>query len=162
MHAKQMILYIIDVMYKLYTIITLTNNRLKRQKVAQYITITEYAGGFAMKRLEIEAELLKLGAPAGRCGYAQMVSALEFIMQHEEIVSTTNSLYPYVAEQLNTRPPRVERNIREEINAIWSHGNQARLNELFVNRTPYPPGSKEFLYTLARRLKHEHCAKVRA
>ena len=66
MHAKQMILYIIDVMCKLYTIITLTNNRLKRQKVAQYITITEYAGGLAMKRLEIEAELLKLGAPAGR------------------------------------------------------------------------------------------------
>lgn len=33
-----------------------------------------------MKRLDIESELLELGAPAGRQGYIQMVTALEFIM----------------------------------------------------------------------------------
>ena len=102
-----------------------------------------------MKRLDIESELLELGAPAGRQGYIQMVTALEFIM-----CAATN-LYPYVAERLNTVPPRVERNIREEIYAIWSRGNQDRLNELFVNREKCPPGSKEFLYTLAHRLRHE-------
>lgn len=87
-----------------------------------------------MKRLDIESELLELGAPAGRQGYIQMVTALEFIMQHDDVMCAAANLYPYVAERLNTVPPRVERNIREEIYAIWSRGNQDRLNELFVNR----------------------------
>lgn len=108
-----------------------------------------------MKRLDIESELLELGAPAGRQGYIQMVTALEFIMQHDDVMCATANLYPYVAERLNTVPPRVERYIREEIYAIWSRGNQDRLNELFVNREKCPPGSKEFLYTLAHRLRHE-------
>lgn len=107
-----------------------------------------------MKRMDIEEELLELGAPAGRCGYAQMVAALEFIMQQENVICASGSLYPHVAALLNTRAPRVERNIREEISAIWARGNQRRLDELFVNRSKYPPGSKEFLYTLARRLHH--------
>lgn len=108
-----------------------------------------------MKRLDIESELLELGAPAGRQGYIQMVTAPEFIMQHDDVMCAAANLYPYVAERLNTVPPRVERNIREEIYAIWSRGNQDRLNELFVNREKCPPGSKEFLYTLAHRLRHE-------
>ncbi len=108
-----------------------------------------------MKRSEIEVKLMELGAPAGRQGYRQMVHALDFIMQQEEVVNITNDLYPRVAESLNTKPLRVERNIREEISAIWHRGNQSRLDELFVNRTPYPPGAKEFLYTLARRLNQE-------
>ena len=70
-----------------------------------------------MKRLDIESELLELGAPAGRQGYIQMVTALEFIMQHDDVMCATANLYPYVAERLNTVPPRVERNIREEIYA---------------------------------------------
>lgn len=82
-----------------------------------------------MKRLDIESELLELGAPAGRQGYIQMVTALEFIMQHDDVMCAAANLYPYVAERLNTVPPRVERNIREEIYAIWSRGNQDRLNE---------------------------------
>lgn len=108
-----------------------------------------------MKRWNIEQKLLELGAPAGRHGYEQMVTALELIMQQEGVMSVSGCLYPQIAQLLNTRAVRVERNIREEINAIWVRGNQKRLNELFVNRTPYPPGSKEFLYTLARRLTHE-------
>ena len=91
-----------------------------------------------MKRLDIESELLELGAPAGRQGYIQMVTALEFIMQHDDVMCAAANLYPYVAERLNTVPPRVERNIREEIYAIWSRGNQDRLNELFVNREKCP------------------------
>ena len=110
-----------------------------------------------MKHTEIERELIRLGAPASRLGYRQMVHALEFILQQrEEILHTTSDLYPRVAEKLRTHPLRVERNIREEIAAIWTRGNQTRLDELFVNRTPYPPGAKEFLYTLARRFQQEH------
>lgn len=113
-----------------------------------------------MRRSDIESELLKLGAPAGRRGYNQMVTALEFIMQHDDVMCATNNLYPYVAQQLNTAPPRVERNIREEISAIWLRGNQKRLDELFVNRNECPPGSKEFLYTLAHRLRHESISEL--
>lgn len=113
-----------------------------------------------MRRSDIESELLKLGAPAGRRGYTQMVTALEFIMQHEDVMCATNNLYPYVAERLNTASPRVERNIREEISAIWLRGNQKRLDELFVNRNEFPPGSKEFLYTLAHRLRHEKVSEL--
>ena len=55
-----------------------------------------------MKRLDIESELLELGAPAGRQGYIQMVTALEFIMQHDDVMCAAANLYPYVAERLNT------------------------------------------------------------
>ena len=53
-----------------------------------------------MKRLDIESELLELGAPAGRQGYIQMVTALEFIMQHDDVMCAATNLYPYVAERL--------------------------------------------------------------
>ena len=43
--------------------------------------------------------------------------------------------------------------MREEIKAIWNFGNQKRLDQLFFNRGKYPPGNKEFLYTIARYLQ---------
>lgn len=106
-----------------------------------------------MKR-KIEWEMLHLGAPTGRLGYGQMICALEMIMFKEQVLSTTKDLYPMVAEKCNTKPARIERNVREEIKAIWDYGNQKRLDELFINRGKYPPGNKEFLYTLARHLEH--------
>lgn len=105
-----------------------------------------------MKR-NIERELLTLGAPTGRLGYAQMACALELIMQSPQVTSTTRVLYPKVAEHCDTKPARIERNVREEIKAIWDYGNQKRLDEMFYNRGKYPPGNKEFLYTLARHLE---------
>ena len=104
-------------------------------------------------RKAIERELLRLGAPTGRLGYVQMATALELIMFDEQVTSTTQVLYPQVARRCNTKPARIERNIREEIKAIWDFGNQTRLNELFAARGVYPPGNKEFLYTLARQLE---------
>lgn len=115
-----------------------------------------------MKRVYIESQLLDLGAPAGRSGYIMMATALEFILKNSDVMSAVNNLYPYVAARHNTAPPRVERNIREEINAIWQHGNQNRLDQLFVCREDSPPGSKEFLYTLAIRLRHESELLARA
>ena len=104
-------------------------------------------------RLKIDQELLKLGAPTGRLGYVQMAIALELIMQEEQVTSTTRVLYPKVAERCGTKPARIERNVREEIKAIWNFGNQKRLDQLFINRGKYPPGNKEFLYTVARYLQ---------
>lgn len=101
----------------------------------------------------IERELLYLGAPTGRLGYVQMACALELILQDDQVTSTTRVLYPKVAERCHTKPARIERNVREEIKAIWTYGNQDRLNRLFINRGKYPPGNKEFLYTMARNLQ---------
>lgn len=102
----------------------------------------------------IERELLQLGAPTGRLGYDQMVCMIALIMEDTHVVSTTRVLYPKVAEQCDTKSARIERNVREEIKAIWNYGNQERLDQLFINRGKYPPGNKEFLYTLARHLQH--------
>lgn len=102
----------------------------------------------------IEQELLDLGAPTGRLGYDQMTWALLFLVQENHVTSTTRVLYPRVAEQCNSKPARIERNVREEIKAIWTYGNQRRLDQLFINRGKFPPGNKEFLYTLARHLQH--------
>lgn len=104
-------------------------------------------------REKIERELLLLGAPTGRLGFVQMACALELIMQDEQVTSTTRVLYPKVAERYLTKAARIERNVREEIKAIWQYGNQKRLDVLFCNRGPYPPGNKKFLYTLARHLQ---------
>jgi len=106
-------------------------------------------------RRKIEKELLLLGAPTGRVGFVQMACALELIMLEDQVISTTRDLYPMVAEKCSTKAARIERNVREEIKAIWQYGNQSRLNELFYNREPYPPGNKEFLYTLARHLQQD-------
>ena len=107
-----------------------------------------------MVRSRIEQELLNLGAPTGRLGYVQMACALEHLMDDDQVTSTTRVLYPKVAEQCRTKPARIERNLREEIKAIWTYGNQKRLDQLFINRGKYPPGNKEFLYTVARNLQH--------
>lgn len=76
-----------------------------------------------MKR-NIEKELLNLGAPTGRLGYAQLACALELIMQSPQVTSTTRVLYPKVAEFCDTKPARIERNVREEIKAIWDFGTR--------------------------------------
>ena len=81
-------------------------------------------------RSKIDQELLRLGAPTGRLGYVQMAMTLELIMQEEQVTSTTRVLYPKVAERCNTKPARIERNVREEIKAIWNFGNQKRLDQL--------------------------------
>ncbi len=107
-------------------------------------------------RSKIKRELLRLGAPTGRLGYVQMAMILELIVQEEQVKSTTRVLYPMVAERCNTKPARIERNVREEIKAIWNFGNQKRLDQLFINRGAYPPGNKEFLYTVARYLQQEN------
>ena len=104
-------------------------------------------------RSKIDQELLRLGAPTGRLGYVQMAMTLELIMQEEQVTSTTRVLYPKVAEKCGTKPARIERNVREEIRAIWDYGNQARLDTMFYNRDKYPPGNKEFLYTVAKHLE---------
>ena len=71
-------------------------------------------------RSKIDQELLRLGAPTGRLGYVQMAMTLELIMQEEQVTSTTRVLYPKVAEKCGTKPARIERNVREEIKAIWN------------------------------------------
>jgi len=109
--------------------------------------------GELFMRKMIERELLRLGAPTGRLGYMQLATALELIMFDEQVTSTTQVLYPQVARRCKTKAARIERNIREEIKAIWDLGNQERLDELFASRGVFPPGNKEFLYTLARQLE---------
>ena len=106
-----------------------------------------------MRRM-IERELLQLGAPTGRLGYSQLACAIELILQDPQITCTSRVLYPEVAERCRTKPTRIERNLREEIRIIWEYGNQERLNTMFFNRSKYPPGNKEFLYTFAKHLEH--------
>ena len=92
-------------------------------------------------RSKIDQELLRLGAPTGRLGYVQMAMTLELIMQEEQVTSTTRVLYPKVAERCNTKPARIERNVREEIKAIWKacqHKSKALLNALRNMRHTMP------------------------
>lgn len=111
-------------------------------------------------RAKIEQALLTLGAPTGRLGFIQTACTLELIVQSKQVISTTRVLYPKVAERCHTKPARIERNVREEIKAIWMYGNQERLDQLFINRGKYPPGNKEFLYTVARHLQQIYPASI--
>lgn len=78
-----------------------------------------------MLRRKIEKELLMLGAPTGRVGFVQMACALEIILHEDQVISATHDLYPMVAEQCETKATRIERNVREEIKAIWHYGIKA-------------------------------------
>ena len=102
---------------------------------------------------QIERQLLQLGAPTGRLGYSQMVCTLELILMDPHVKSAVHVLYPRAAELCGTKPARIERNVREEIRAIWDYGNQELLDKMFFNRRTYRPGNKEFLYTLAKHLE---------
>ena len=99
----------------------------------------------------------KVGIPAHIKGYKYLRCAIKKTIIDEDIInSVTKELYPEVAKEYNTTPPRVERAIRHAIEVAWNRGEEETLNKIFgytVSSNKGKPTNSEFIAMIADRLR---------
>jgi len=99
----------------------------------------------------------KVGIPAHIKGYQYLRTAIiKSIINSEIINSVTKELYPQVAKEYNTTPPRVERAIRHAIEVAWNRGEEETLQKIFgytVQSNKGKPTNSEFIAMIADRLR---------
>ena len=99
----------------------------------------------------------KIGIPAHIKGYQYLRSAIiKSVINSEIINSVTKELYPQVAKDFNTTPPRVERAIRHAIEVAWMRGEEETLNKIFgytVQSNKGKPTNSEFIAMIADKLR---------
>lgn len=97
----------------------------------------------------IASRLNALGMPPNLKGYGLLKSALcHTVRDNSMLASLTKELYPLLAEENNTVPARVERVIRNAIEATWERGNIEAIHELFgyaVSEFRGRPTNAEFI-----------------
>ena len=71
-------------------------------------------------------------------GFYYVASAIELVMRNDEAYYQCKWLYNEVANQYQTTPFCVERNIRTLVDSIWNQGNRDLLKEII----PYPSNAK--------------------
>lgn len=101
--------------------------------------------------------LREIGIPASLLGYEYIKKAVILALEDESYLrAVTKELYPKLAKNFNTNPPRVERSIRHAIERVFEKGNINRLNEIFsytVDSLKGRPTNREFLATIVEELK---------
>lgn len=87
-----------------------------------------------ISKKQIHDVLLSIGMPPNLLGYRYIVYSLELIIDNPDyIFYITKGLYIDVALHFNSTPARVERAIRNAINAAWLHGNYEYIAYVFKN-----------------------------
>lgn len=85
----------------------------------------------------IEQELFKLltnlGVPAHLKGFKYISYGITLLLNDTsyENLEITKRLYPDIAKQFNTLPPRVEKNIRKAIEVVFKKGSNELIQEIF-------------------------------
>lgn len=99
----------------------------------------------------------KIGIPAHIKGYKYLRTAIIKSVVNEDIInSVTKELYPQVAKDYNTTPPRVERAIRHAIEVAWTRGEEETLQKIFgytVQSNKGKPTNSEFIAMIADKLR---------
>lgn len=99
----------------------------------------------------------KVGIPAHIKGYKYLRCAIKKTIIDEDIInSVTKELYPQVAKEYSTTPPRVERAIRHAIEVAWNRGEEETLNKIFgytVSSNKGKPTNSEFIAMIADKLR---------
>ena len=99
----------------------------------------------------------KVGVPAHIKGYKYLRTAIMKSIVDEDIInSVTKELYPQIALQYKTTPPRVERAIRHAIEVAWNRGEEETLQKIFgytVQSNKGKPTNSEFIAMIADRLR---------
>ncbi len=100
-------------------------------------------------RMAIVRALKEIGLPSHLLGYQFLISGLFFVVQQNGFRrDVTTRLYPYIAEQHQSTPQKVERSMRHAIEATWSRGDLGNLHRIFgntVQRSSGRPTNSEFL-----------------
>lgn len=83
---------------------------------------------------QIHETLLKIGIPPNLYGYSYILYSIELILENPEYMyRITKGLYIDVAIHFNSSPARVERAIRNAINAAWLRGDYDYISHIFYN-----------------------------
>ncbi|OEF98457.1 sporulation transcription factor Spo0A [Desulfuribacillus alkaliarsenatis] len=102
----------------------------------------------------------EIGVPAHIKGYTFLREAIMLVYEDQELLGCiTKILYPQIAEEHNTTPPRVERAIRHAIEVAWNRGNLDILKSYFghtINATKSKPTNSEFIAMVADKLRLEN------
>lgn len=117
-----------------------------------------------IRRLEAQVASLihEIGIPAHIKGYRYLREAICMLMERDGTVGgITKELYPAIARNHQTTPPRVERAIRHAIEVAWNRGNLEALSNLFghtISRDSGKPTNSEFIAMVVERLRLQNRA----
>ena len=96
--------------------------------------------------------LRELGVPIHRLGYQQLCIAIPYF-RTDSTKTLSKDVYPYVARKSgNISPLAVEHSVREVIHAAYECSN-AQVWEKYFPGIQNVPSNKQFIATLAERLK---------
>ncbi|MEI6100485.1 MAG: sporulation transcription factor Spo0A [Eubacteriales bacterium] len=106
------------------------------------------------------SELLKsVGIPVNIKGFRYLKNAIEIVTKDfSNIEKITKRLYLQVANNYNSTPSRVERDIRHAIEVAYNRGNPKLLNEIFgytIDEDKGKPTNSEFIAMMADKVQIE-------
>lgn len=105
-----------------------------------------------ISKRQIHDVLLTIGVPPNLLGYRYIVYSLELILSNPDyIFYITKGLYIDVALYFDSTPARVERAIRNAINAAWMNDNNEFRTYMFkncINPSKGSPSNSLFLSRL--------------
>lgn len=100
--------------------------------------------------------LVHLGVPTEMRGYRYLKAATMLCLENEEYIhSTTTVLYPEIANQYETTPAAVERNIRRAIEHVCRNTSRKVLKEYFGNVQGDKLTNRKFIAGLVEYIKME-------
>ena len=104
----------------------------------------------------IYRHLVNLGVPTEMRGYKYIKAAVMLCLQNGEYIhSTTTMLYPEIANQYETTPAAVERNIRRAIEHVCGSTPRKVLKEYFGNAQGDKLTNRRFIAGLVEYIKME-------
>lgn len=110
-------------------------------------------------RRRITVILRDIGMPAHLMGYAYCRTAIAIVAENPGLMKNiTKGLYPLVADEHNTTPSRVERDIRNAIEWVWYSVDLDGWKKYFGNavyRRKDRPTNSEFIATIVDYLTME-------
>ncbi len=104
------------------------------------------------------SDLLKsVGIPVNIKGFRYLKSAIEIVTRDiSNIDRITKRLYQQIADNHNSTPSRVERDIRHAIEVAYNRGNPRLLNEIFgytIDEDKGKPTNSEFIAMMADKVQ---------
>jgi hypothetical protein len=106
-----------------------------------------------MKQSKIDKTLYRLGVNTSYRGFRQASYCISLFCDHPEYQDCLKIPYIAAAQQFQTSPDCIERNIRTLANVIWNRGNRQLLQEIADRTLTKPPTGREFLVMMANYIQ---------
>jgi len=143
-------------------------NRIRQISKSSTEQVYEHTSTYSMPKKkkcdDVKSSITKMiheiGVPAHIKGYMFLREAIMLVYDEPDLLGCiTKVLYPQIATNNNTTPPRVERAIRHAIEVAWNRGNIDILKQYFgytINATKSKPTNSEFIAMVADKLRLEN------